>query len=81
MNDVYILSKNSNYNFSNEEQVKELNNKKDKLFNFTTSLINQVAQNDPNIINKICDELNDENSQSKLNIQKKELSNSNIHKR
>lgn len=81
MNDVYILSKNSNYNFLNEEQVKELNNKKDKLFDFTTSLINQVAQNDPNIINKICDELNDENIQSKLNIQKKELSNSNIHNR
>ena len=81
MNDVYILSKNSNYNFLNEEQVKELNNKKDKLFDFTTALINQVAQNNPSIINKICDELNDENIQSKLNIQKKELSNSNIHKR
>lgn len=81
MNDVYILSKNSNYNSLTEEEVKELNNKKDKLFGFTTSLINQVAQNDPNIINKICDELNDENIQSKLNIQKIELSVSNIHRR
>ena len=45
------------------------------------SLINQVAQNEPIIINKICDELNDENIQSKLNIHKIELSDSGIHRR
>lgn len=81
MNDVYVLSKNKNYGSLTDEQIEELNNKKDRLFNFTSSLINQLAQNDPTLINRICDELNDESIQEKLGVSKIELQESGIHRR
>lgn len=81
MNDVYVLSKNKNYGSLTDEQIEELNNKKDRLFNFTSSLINQLAQNDPTLINRICDELKDESIQEKLDVSKIELQESGIHRR
>ena len=81
MNDVYVLSKNNNYGSLTDERIEELNNKKDRLFNFTSSLIDQIAQSDTTLINRICDELNDEGIQAKLGISKIELQNSGIHRR
>ena len=59
----------------------KLNDKKERLFNFTSSLINQIAQSDETLINRICDELNNESIQTKLGISKIELQNSGIHRR
>ncbi len=81
MNDVYVLSKNNNYGSLTDEQIEELNDKKERLFNFTSSLINQIAQSDETLINRICDELNNESIQTKLGISKIELQNSGIHRR
>lgn len=81
MNDVYVLSKNNNYGSLTDEQIEELNSKKERLFNFTSSLINRIAQSDSTLINRICDELNDESIESKLGISRIELQNSGIHKR
>lgn len=81
MNDVYTLSKSYHYSSLTQEQIQELTAKKNKLFRFTSNLINQFAQDNPTIIDKICDELNDENMQQKLNIRRTELSDSSIHRR
>ena len=81
MNDVYFLSKNNNYGSLSEEQVEELTDKKEKLFNFTTSLINQLSQEDSTLIDRICNELNDESIQVKLGISGLELQESGIHRR
>lgn len=81
MNDVYFLSKKNNYGSLSEEQVEELTDKKEKLFNFTTSLINQLSQEDSTLIDRICNELNDESIQVKLGISGLELQESGIHRR
>jgi len=81
MSDVYVLSKKNNYGSLTDEQIEELNNKKEKLFNFTSSLINQIAQSDTTLINRICDELNDESIETKLGISRIELQNSGFHRR
>lgn len=81
MNDVYMLDKKRKYNSLTQEQIKELEDKKNKLFGFTSNLINQFSQDNPAIIDEICNELNDENIQQKLNIRRTELSDSNIRKR
>lgn len=81
MNDVYMLEKKRKYGLLTQEQIKDLEDKKNKLFGFTSNLINQFAQDNPIIIDEICNELNDENIQQKLNIRRTELSDSSIHRR
>lgn len=81
MNDVYMLDKKREYNLLTQEQIKDLEDKKNKLFGFVSNLINQFALDNPVIIDEICNELNDENIQQKLNIRRTELSDSSIHRK
>lgn len=81
MNDIYMLDKKRKYGLLTQEQIKDLEDKKNKLFGFTSNLINQFAQDNPIIIDEICNELNDENIQQKLNIKRTELFDSSFRRR
>lgn len=81
MNDIFMLDKKRKYGLLTQEQIKDLEDKKNKLFGFTSNLINQFAQDNPIIIDEICNELNDENIQQKLNIKRTELFDSSFCRR